>query len=723
MRVINQSLYISSDSMSVWFEENASDPALPYLRLNVLIPPDKEYRSVSYTNTSQLVSSQIQITTNPGVLPLGASYTVPSPTIIRPKLFYPDNNVVYDGTTYDSFYKIISFKVFPFKFFQLGQNLYLYTNISLNITLGDTEDIRYPSYYMIESRQEEVKNNVKASVINGNELEIMYADISYPSFVSPTPDDNTDYNYDYLIIAPKYFMFNGFDRLAQWKTTKGVKTKVLLLDSINAKYSGSTLQTRIKKAIKDYYVKSAGHLEYVLLAADVDKIPTLMCYGEVVANGDTIREYIPTDYYYSCLEDIDWDKNGNGIYGEIEDSVSLIPDVAISRIPLSRSEIDNYIDRLIQYEQNLDTTIWRKRILMCGSEANGRIPLDNTGFNCISDAHYKLDRIYELSVKDYWNGERVRYYDDFTDFSGGASFDVNAYNMASVLSDYFPIMFEYSHGDTIAWMLENSTYETSHVCDGNLPLILTAACHTNAFDASMNSLSESFLEKMSLAYIGCSRKSLDRAGIFDGPSLSYLYLILRYIFKNTGLSLGRNLQLVKKAYTPICNNYGGMRWVLFSLNMIGDTELSINVDEPRILDAVSIDYNNNQLNVYMIEDSCNVCLTAFSGNSLIRFELQKNTNHAIFNNLESNYSLCITKPGRIPFIKEININSYIQNSTHITDTTICSYNNTYIGSHVTTNKPEGSVTIQSGKTTIKNGNNVFINGVFEVEQGAELEIK
>lgn len=716
-------LYILSDTLYLYYGNDTSEPALPYVRVNVLIPPDKEYSNFSFTYSRQLVSTQIPVASNSELVPLSnVSKNQLQNTLIPMKFCYPDSNVVYDGTTYYSYYKIISFKVFPFKFFQLGQNLYLYTNISLCITLDDTEDIRYPSYYIIESRQEEIKNNVMATVINGNELEAMYANISYPSFVPPTPYDNTDYNYDYLIVAPKYFMFNGFDRLAQWKTTKGVKTKVLLLDSINAKYSGSTLQTRIKKAIKDYYVKSAGRLEYVLLAADVDKIPTLMCYGEVVTSGDTIREHIPTDYYYSCLEDINWDKNGNGIYGEVTDSVNLNPDVSVTRIPLKREDMSDYIERLLSYEISPDTANWQNKMLLCANIGSGYYTVNGSQ---ISDSHFKIERLYNGYIRDYWNGQTWRLYDTYSDFPGGSEYDFDTYNLGSQLGYGYQILYHKGHGDETGWCMENNGYfSTDHITHSNqlLPLIITDACSTNAFDYSEPCLGESFIKNKALAYVGCSRTNWFRPDTFIvDPCSQFSRSIFYNLLEKQIITLGKIQRNVKEGLCMDVKKYGALRWIVFGINFLGDAELPFYTVKPKDFDDVSIYYDGSSLHVSTNTDNCRICLTSQNDFGGSYFRVVKDTCSALFTDLIGSYTVCITKDGYLPYVIPFNVNTYIQNENITENRTITSYN-TYIGSNVTYDKPIGPVFINNGKTSIWNKNEVTITRDFEVRQGAEFEI-
>ena len=83
-------------------------------------------------------------------------------------------------------------------------------------------------------------------------------------------------------------------------------------------------------------------------------------------------------------------------------------------------------------------------------------------------------------------------------------------------------------------------------------------------------------------------------------------------------------------------------------------------------------------------------------------------------------SICVTKPGYVPYIMEYKDTIYIQNESLNGNNTF-SARNVFIGRDVTTTKPQGPVEIESGSTIIK-AKNVTIKNNFEVTFGAELNI-
>lgn len=95
---------------------------------------------------------------------------------------------------------------------------------------------------------------------------------------------------------------------------------------------------------------------------------------------------------------------------------------------------------------------------------------------------------------------------------------------------------------------------------------------------------------------------------------------------------------------------------------------------------------------------------------------------ASFSNLTDEYSICITKPGYVPYLAICGNTVYMQDESINTDYQVFS-NQTIAGSDVTTNKPNGPVKINKGNTIIKSTNGVTIYNSFEVKEGASLEIR
>jgi len=144
------------------------------------------------------------------------------------------------------------------------------------------------------------------------------------------------------------------------------------------KYQGNDSPERIKMGIARY--DWAAETDYVMLVGDADKFPMRYTMTDRATEVAYNRAFYSGDLYYADLYESDrqtlesWDMNQNGYYGELHgetitgtvniDQVDLNPDIAVGRIPANtQGEIQNYIEKVITYENNAYQADWAKRAL------------------------------------------------------------------------------------------------------------------------------------------------------------------------------------------------------------------------------------------------------------------------------------------------------------------------------------------------------------------------
>ncbi len=140
----------------------------------------------------------------------------------------------------------------------------------------------------------------------------------------------------------------------------GYRDTVVAVDDIVASSPGRDTQEKIRNYIKDAYANWS--VTHVLLAGDHDQIPCRYCWVDVSPEW---RDWIPTELYYSAL-DGDWDRDGDGRFGEPEDSVDLMPDVLLGRLPLATpTEMATFVDRYLEYTGD-STKPYLEDVLLAG---------------------------------------------------------------------------------------------------------------------------------------------------------------------------------------------------------------------------------------------------------------------------------------------------------------------------------------------------------------------
>lgn len=721
--------YIISDNQELYYNNDISLPAIPYLEVNILLPENCTCNGFSYNiNDSISVEKEIVLKANSGVVPTNQLVSTHSDKGEYPLIHYPFNIEMMYEDIMDG-YHYVALKVFPFSYNAKEKRIKYASSIELTLQLKDAY-LPHPttSFYGEESIELTIKN----MVVNPEEFyipkhRIIKSRIIKSGSLRSMPNDTVKY-----LIVTSETLKNKFQTLANWKTAKGVKAKIETVENIYNNYTGSSNQIKIKKCIYDY--KQQG-LEYVLLGGDTDIVPAQGCYGAVEVTIENKKEiisdnHIPTDLFYSLFDgNFSWNADGDAIVGEIEDSVSFNFEqnvaVAIARIPISTpQEAEIFIEKTINYELNPSTNEYNKMLLI----GNKTAYYEEDGH---SDSEVKSLRMYNNNVKAYSPDMNMSYFfDTNTSYEGGASYELNPSNLQTQLSEGFHHIHEMSHGAPYGWELENGIYSNTNaqtLQNTNIPsIILTTACHTNAFDNTDPCLSESFMKNPQsgvVAFLGSSRQGWGTTLGTFGASLTYNANFYKALFKNKNNRFGKIVFYIKDYYNP--SSYNVLRWLHFSLNAIGDPELPIYTESPKTIEGISWVHKNNKLYVTADTTACTITLSSKNDNGSTYYETVKNTCNYVFEDVGvlDDYQLCFTKDNYKPiWITNLKSKVYIQNQT-FTNTSSITGSDIIVGSNVSSAIEEGPVIIKSGSTTFDATNSATIMNGFECKKGAILEIK
>ena len=520
----------------------------------------------------------------------------------------------------------------------------------------------------------------------------------------------------YLIITSKELK-DSFEPLRIWKCQKGINTQIITLDTINAKYTGNTIQLRIKQCAYDYYNKG---LRFLLLGGDNTIVPIM---SVPIKNGST-SDITPCDWYYGCFgKQFDWDANGNGVYGELTDNVDFNSSVSISRLPIrTQTEVQTYIEKLLRYEKN---PINVNSMLLCGEQLWSKI-------GEYSDTQMKSDNMYANYISPYWNGNATRFYDTDTDFPEGADYDLNSTNITTQFNNGYHLIHFATHGANQHWAIENGGKYTSAMAlnlTNNQPSIITTmACSTNAFDRAEPCLSEAFVRNPNggaIAYWGSSRSGWGTGGASSALGSSFMLdaWFYKILFQDISYHFAEVVKLVKQRYVPNTKTEGSYRWLMCSTNAIGDAELPIYTAGPFSLGDVTISKNSDTLSISVPVDSCTITLSNIEqgGSFMQTFD---NVSSATFVDIPSYCTIVITKHNYIPYIQTIEIdNCYLQNENIAHNVVIIGCDELNIGNHVIDEEQTGKVIItETGNLQVINSKMVNIQGGFEIKRGGKLSI-
>jgi hypothetical protein len=159
--------------------------------------------------------------------------------------------------------------------------------------------------------------------------------------------------------------------------------------------TGDAAATNVRTWLKNNYNNTAygaGGILYVLLIGDPRtdsaSVPMKMCISDH-----------PTDYYYAELTS-NWDADGDGIFGESEDTEEKNFEVYVGRIPYygTISQTDAILQKIINYESATNTN-WRRNALLPMVPLDASTPCYQIGeqikYNLLEPQGIRSTRIYD----------------------------------------------------------------------------------------------------------------------------------------------------------------------------------------------------------------------------------------------------------------------------------------------------------------------------------------
>ncbi|UCH90146.1 MAG: hypothetical protein JSV49_05780, partial [Thermoplasmata archaeon] len=217
---------------------------------------------------------------------------------------------------------------------------------------------------------------------------------------------------EYLIITPASLQM-AYQPLADWKTKKGVPTKIVTVESIsanpkswnqtNSKFNSTAAQ--IQKYLSVFNEENGYNLTWVLLGADHEVIPALWVYTEGSKDLTYTHDYSPTDYYYAGLFS-NWNSDSDDYWGEPAKGgdpaeADYNPKAFVGRLPADTYQhVTNYVTALIDYEQSPPTDGWLSKALLADALFDHPNILDDYSTPSVDEGYgYWEDNGLEATMK------------------------------------------------------------------------------------------------------------------------------------------------------------------------------------------------------------------------------------------------------------------------------------------------------------------------------------
>lgn len=664
-----------------FFAGDLQSPQLPFLSANILCAQGVTECNPVFSYEKEPIATGVLLNTIPPAYPtsIDPSSIDYTPQIARTSQSKPYN---YEGVGQMMGYSFARIALSPFEYDYDTRTLYFIKSFVITLNERVSQQKVSAKNGSIATPRLGDPQAISDIVLNSNEI-----GSCYPQQQKTITREISPYNKGSLLIVTNDEMREVLKPYIEWKKLKGIGVSVLTVEEANQNYpnENNDQTLSIKYAIQNAYLQK--HMDMVLLAGDDYIIPSKYV---ILPEKDSVIETTPCDLFYACFDNaFNWDANGNGTAGELNDNIDLYPEVYISRIPLNTFDMHNYINKLIQYETNPCTDNSFYNFFFAGSINSGLI-------GGISDTNYYSSQIMNNIKANGFHDIDYMFDTNANSSHGLGYFRLTKDNLISAINTSYNVIHFAGHGTPILWTTvydinKKNSLEVFKVPDAlnlinsNASIIVTTACNTCAYDKDYKddnshlygetgtlltytkSLSEAFLSNSNggaVAYLGSSRLGL----FYNYPymAISCSYIISDGFFQSM-LALGNSSRrfgivsyhAINAAAFDLDQN-SNYRYLRLATNPLGDPDMDILLDAPAQLDVDVEVLDNGTVsisvgNVNSYNNAVNVVLMSQKdlGESYFYKTTVNNNSSTTINPTVPCFKIAITAPGYIPYIREM----------------------------------------------------------------------
>jgi len=531
-------------------------PSIPYIPVKILLGMGERLSSVSVVATGEQKQIKVDNIEHANYqIPISSKdlkKALPDPEIYENDDFFPAQDYKVLGVQRMNGYDILLVNIYPYKYNPV-KGLIAWNNIyELEYTANFDPDVSAMQQEYLR-KDLEIITKISSYVINPQKI------VSYHKSYGQTQRELLDPANPYaLIIITDELREPYFEEFVSRRNSMNLTTGVFLVEDIYQEYDGVDQADKVRNFIIDAYQIFSGTdtpLEYVLLGGDDEIVPKRGCYGQV---GNTVDNGIPCDLYFSCL-DGNWNANDNSIYGEWEDEVDMLPEIAIGRIPAeSEQEFDHFFYKTFYYEDNY-----------CLSDDIAYMLGENLNWEPLTWGGDYKDEVAPLLDE---NIHIFTLYDRDGTYSAMAVKDAIDYGV-SVLNHMGHSNESMVFGQNIGM--------TNNYTNTEYGFAYSQGCYPAAFDESTSGIAESIAENLVIkehglfAFVGNTRYGWYSPGSTNGASQPYDIAFFDAIYQYDIREMGNALQYSREVLVNQALQSGVMRWVYFELVLFGDPSLQV----------------------------------------------------------------------------------------------------------------------------------------------------
>ncbi|NIA23189.1 MAG: hypothetical protein GWP03_03395, partial [Proteobacteria bacterium] len=553
-------------------------PILPAKSTNILLPQGAIVKSIKIINVNESLYGK-NFLIQPAGKPQIISHPKPEKIEANPKVYgsdeyYPSNVVKFVGQGYKDGFNLGALLIYPVQYAPLSGRLQFVNNVTFSIdyeiNARETKSIREDVYNTI-------KKSISDMVINPEDISSYRPNNAIVKGSRALEADTVPY----VIITTSDYE-NAMKPLADWKTQKGMKAKIVDLSYIYSNYTGTDNPDKIRNFIIDAH--NTWGTMYVLLGGQCDfengeeVVPRRdVFYTSSGAGYYADEDTIISDLYYADL-DGNWNANNNSVYGEVADNVDMYTDVYVGRAPIkSIANANAFVNKTLTYEKNAPTGYLAKNLLPAVELFSSYNFWGDTVNNDIANI-----------APSGWENEKL--YESLSNLSRTA--------VVGSLNAGVGYVHHACHGNETGLYFANGNVVTnSSDIDGltngdNLGIYFSIGCFTGAMDevSGGDCFAEHVINNPNGGGVIAMYNS--RYGWGNPPDLGASELLdtLYYagLFEYGKKTHGEAIAYAKDQLVPVAINEGTSgftRWCMYELNTLGDPELHPFTSEVRELSA------------------------------------------------------------------------------------------------------------------------------------------
>ena len=474
--------------------QQAGAPELPVILKTYVVPLEAKLTGVEVSVSNRMavngnfmpypVQPPIPITEKQDEV----KFTQPDASIYQGTEVYPKIKAQIVADYNEMGYHLVTVQLHPVEYDPVSQKLFVsHLNFVLRYDMVGVDGVQ--SQKQSVRRANAIKKVIRSMVDNPEDVDVFTSskvklvgeavmDVQTHVASASMPIDVIQEQIPDYIIITNNKLKGEFQRLADWKTQKGVPTLVKDVESIGKEYQGSDLAEKIHTYLQECYHKWGAGL-FVLLGGDTNIIPA-RCY--IYSN----VEY-PSDAYYTDLES-DWNANKNHIYKETGDGMNMDRLCYLGRASVEDiEEAKTFINKVLMYEkmENVSTEYLMNHLAISAyiSKDESKDSLYNDGKESINGYLSHYPQITKWYLFDHYNCTCPRHHDKTMYHSGQ---ELNKEHFLSALQDggdsgldHFHIVYHMDHSHPRALGASSkdkheSIYiqDVNNLINGDYPLIM-----------------------------------------------------------------------------------------------------------------------------------------------------------------------------------------------------------------------------------------------------------